>query len=225
MDVKDGVLSSSSPVRTIHSASLEEETSLDASTQKTLNLYKVTNYTFGTKPSSCKQHERNPQRLKEKYMERGLRHSVAGVLLVHHHKHPHILVLQKSQDTGSYWLPGGRLRPGEGELEGLARKLNNRLRGASQEENRWEVGDFLVSWWYPDFGENRYPYIPPHVTKPKEKLNLYLVHLPESCAFSVPNDLQLLAIPLFQVYNNAEQYGDVISTLPMLLSRYHINYL
>ncbi|KAK4525313.1 hypothetical protein GAYE_SCF09G3221 [Galdieria yellowstonensis] len=211
------------PIRS--ETTLEDELVLDAPAQKTLNLYKVDNYTFGTKQSSQKQHERNPQRLKEKYQERGLRHSVAGVLLVHHHRHPHVLVLQQTKDSGSFWLPGGRLRPGEGDLEGLSRKLDNRLRSPSQEKGSWEIGDFLATWWYPDFSDNRYPYIPPHVTKPKEKLNLFLVQLPESCAFSVPNDLQLLAIPLFQVYNNAEQYGEVISSLPILLSRYHVNYL
>jgi len=89
------------PIRS--ETTLEDELVLDAPAQKTLNLYKVDNYTFGTKHSSQKQHERNPQRLKEKYQERGLRHSVAGVLLVHHHRHPHVLVLQQTKDSGRYF--------------------------------------------------------------------------------------------------------------------------
>jgi hypothetical protein len=52
------------PIRS--ETTLEDELVLDAPAQKTLNLYKVDNYTFGTKHSSQKQHERNPQRLKEK---------------------------------------------------------------------------------------------------------------------------------------------------------------
>lgn len=40
-----------------------------------------------------------------------MRRSVEGVLLVHDHGHPHVLMLQLAP---SYFkLPGGRLRPGE----------------------------------------------------------------------------------------------------------------
>lgn len=46
-----------------------EELPLDAPAQKTVNLYKVDNYTFGTKQSTQKQHERNPQHLKEKWVK------------------------------------------------------------------------------------------------------------------------------------------------------------
>lgn len=43
--------------------------------------------------------------------------------------------------------------------------------------------------------------------------------------FSVPKNLKLLAIPLFDLYENAKTYGPVISSLPLLLGRYNFNYL
>lgn len=50
-----------------------------------------------------------------------MRHSVEGVLLVHEHNLPHVLLLQ----LGTFFkLPGGELNPGEEEMEGLKRLLS-----------------------------------------------------------------------------------------------------
>jgi cleavage and polyadenylation specificity factor subunit 5 len=62
-----------------------------------VNLYSLSNYTFGTKEA---QMEDDPsvaarmQRLQEEYNRQGMRRSVEAVLLVHEHRHPHILMLQ-----------------------------------------------------------------------------------------------------------------------------------
>ena len=62
-----------------------------------VNLYSLSNYTFGTKEA---QMEDDPsvaarmQRLQEEYNRQGMRLSVEAVLLVHEHRHPHILMLQ-----------------------------------------------------------------------------------------------------------------------------------
>jgi hypothetical protein len=47
----------------------------------------------------------------DRYKQQGLQRSVEAVLLVHNHGHPHILLLQKPDQ--SFKLPGGWLRPGE----------------------------------------------------------------------------------------------------------------
>ena len=54
-------------------------------------------------------------------------------MLVHENNHPHVLLLEGKD--GQLSLPGGRLRPGEGEVEGLKRKLQNKL-GATEEKVR-----------------------------------------------------------------------------------------
>jgi len=46
-----------------------------------------------------------------RYKKEGLQRSVEAVLLVHNHGHPHILLLQKANQT--FTLPGGWLHPGE----------------------------------------------------------------------------------------------------------------
>lgn len=45
------------------------------------------------------------------YDRDGMRRSVDGVLLVHEHNHPHVLLLQYGMHF--FKLPGGRLKPGE----------------------------------------------------------------------------------------------------------------
>jgi len=51
-----------------------------------------------------------------------MRRSVEGVLLVHEHGLPHVLLLQLG--TTFFKLPGGELNAGEDEVEGLKRLLS-----------------------------------------------------------------------------------------------------
>lgn len=44
--------------------------------------------------------------------------------------------------------------------------------------NEWAVGDTLAQWWRPNFETFMYPFLPAHVTRPKECKKLYLIHLP-----------------------------------------------
>ena len=91
-----------------------------------------------------------------------------------------------------------------------------------------------------------YPYVPPHVTRPKETKRIFLVHLPQKCYFAVraaragahtpgcaaaadaacgaqvPKNLKLLAVPMFELFQN-ERYGPLIASVPACLSRFHIN--
>lgn len=65
-----------------------------------------------------------------------------------------------------------------------------------------------------------YPYLPPHVTRPKEVKKLYLIQLPKEKAVSVPKNMKLLAVPLFELYDNSQRYGPQLSALPHYLSRF-----
>ena len=40
--------------------------------------------------------------------------------------------------------------------------------------------------------------------------------------FAVPKTLALVAVPLFELYDNAERYGPVLAGIPQLISRYDV---
>lgn len=163
-------------------------------------------------------------RQKEKYEQEGMRRTVEAVLLVHQHNHPHILLLQIGNTF--FKLPGGRLKPGEDEVDGLKRKLTKKLAPMySNYQLDWEVSELLCQWWRPNFETVQYPYIPPHITRPKECRKIFLVQLPERCVFAVPKNLKLLAVPIFDLYDNTSQYGAPISSLPHTLARFNFTYL
>ncbi|CAF3436777.1 unnamed protein product [Rotaria socialis] len=194
--------------------------------ERTIQTYPLTNYTFGTKDAL---YERDSsvqarfQRMREEFTTMGMRRSVEAVLLVHEHNLPHVLLLQLG--TTFFKLPGGELNPGEDSIEGLKRLLNETLgRPDATQQNNWLVEDVIGNWWRPNFEAPRYPYVPAHITKPKEHIRLYLVQLGESSMFAVPRNYKLVAAPLFELYDNASGYGPIISSLPQALSRFNFIY-
>ncbi|KAH9475181.1 Cleavage and polyadenylation specificity factor subunit 5 [Psilocybe cubensis] len=203
----------------------------------TIALYPLSNFTFSTKEA---QPEEDPsvsarlQRLQNNYEDFGMRRTVEGILVVHDHGHPHILMLQIA--NAFFKLPGDYLKPGEDEIEGLKRRLDERLapppgvqfdnipnvKTENNGSNDWEIGDCLAQWWRPNFETFMYPFIPAHITKPKECKKLFVVQMPERKVLAVPKNMKLLAIPLFELYDNAARYGPQLSAIPHLLSRYAI---
>ena len=72
------------------------------------------------------------------------------------------------------------------EISGLKRKLTNNLSPSNAALGpQWEVGECVGIYWRPNFETILYPYLPPHVTRPKECKKLFLAPLPEKCYFSV----------------------------------------
>ncbi|PSS20790.1 Cleavage/polyadenylation specificity factor subunit 5 protein [Actinidia chinensis var. chinensis] len=137
-------------------------------------------------------------------------------------KHPHVLLLQIHNCV--FKLPGGRLRPGESDIDGLKRKLVRKL--SVNEEGSgldWEVRESLGMWWRSDFENLLYPYLAPNVKKPKECIKLFLVKLPASQSFIVPRNLKLLAVLLCQIHEDHKTYGPIISGVPQLLSKFSFN--
>ncbi|KND01784.1 uncharacterized protein SPPG_09124 [Spizellomyces punctatus DAOM BR117] len=196
--------------------------------QPTVTLHPLSSYTFGVKDP---QPEEDPSvaarllRLQSEYQTQGMRITVEGVLVVHEHGHPHVLMLQIANTF--FKLPGDALKPGEDEVEGLKARLNHKLAPPGGEQpgsGDWEVGELLAVWWRPNFETFMYPYIPAHITKPKEMKKVYLVHLPDKKLLSVPKNMKLLAVPLFELYDNAARYGPQLSALPHLLSRFNFIY-
>lgn len=110
------------------------------------------------------------------------------------------------------------------EIEGFKQRLNQRLAPtgslASESDFEWDVFDTLAQWYRPNFETFMYPYLPGHVTRPKECKKLYFIRLPEKRVLSVPKNMKLLAVPLFELYDNTARYGPQLSAIPHYLSRY-----
>ncbi|KAG6753510.1 hypothetical protein POTOM_043579 [Populus tomentosa] len=206
-----------------------------------VNTYPLSSYTFGIKEPKMEKDTSVADRLarmKVNYMKEGMRTSVEAILLVQEHNQPHILLLQIGNTFCK--LPGGRLKPGENvesalsislfgrfsvsyfshayvtENEGLKRKLTSKL-GANSPAlvPDWQIGECVAIWWRPNFETIMYPYCPPHITKPKECKKLYLVHLSEREYFAVPKNLKLLAVPLFELYDNVQTNDFLVFLLTM----------
>jgi len=193
---------------------------------RTVNLYPLDNYTFGTKEPLIERDQSVQARftrMREEHERLGMRRSVEAVLLVHEHNLPHVLLLQLGHTF--FKLPGGELNPSEDEVDGLKRLLNDTLGRQDGVANEWGIEDTIMSWWRPNFEPPRYPYIPAHVTKPKEQIKLFMVQLPEKALFAVPKNYKLVAAPLFELYDNPQGYGPVIAALPQALSRFNFIYL
>lgn len=197
-------------------------------------------------------------------------YSVEGVLLVHVHNHPHVILLR--HDSGKvlpqsrvlpatntnnfavFRLPGGRCRKGEPEEMCLVRKLGRELlneakvpplsryaekegsdtvveigvpHGSTAASSSFRVGEALARWYRPHFDPFMYPYVPAHVAESdvREVRTIFLVHLPPQMLLTVSHhNTQLVAAPLFDLYDNAAKYGPIIASIPVLLSRVNINY-
>lgn len=151
------------------------------------------------------------QRLQEHYEQYGMRRTCEGILVCHEHCHPHILMLQianaffkllvlstfphfQSRNSLTQYRPGDYLHHHEGELEGFKSRLNERLAPVGSQfsgegvNDEWEIGDTLAQWWRPNFETFMYPFIPAHVTRPKECKKLYFIQLPRTSKLAILAD-------------------------------------
>lgn len=72
------------------------------SREQLINLYPLSNYTFGTKEPMYEKDrtvEARFSRMREDFEKLGMRKSVEGVLLVHEHNLPHVLLLQLGEKS------------------------------------------------------------------------------------------------------------------------------
>ncbi|KAM0793253.1 hypothetical protein ACM66B_000715 [Microbotryomycetes sp. NB124-2] len=140
-------------------------------------------------------------------------------------------------------LPGDFINMHESEEEGLKTRLHHRLGpefeivvgkeaaggsvafdSASREQLSpdWNINSALSKWWRPNFEGFMYPYMPIHVSTPKEVKTIFLVDLPEHAVLHVPKNMKLVALPLFELYDNAIRYGPALAAIPHLLSKYDV---
>lgn len=149
-------------------------------------------------------------------------------------------------------LPGDYLKPEDDEIDGFKARLTERLGPVGSQfsgegvNEDWTIGETLAQWWRPNFETFMYPYYPAHVTRPKECKKLYFIQLPKTSmhtpqnlqkedfklteflhteVLSVPKNMKLLAVPLFELYDNSIRYGPQLSAIPHYLSRYNFEFV
>ncbi|GAA5870016.1 hypothetical protein JCM16303_001874 [Sporobolomyces ruberrimus] len=203
----------------------------------TLTIYPLSNYSFASKEPQVEEDasvNARLQRLEDDFEKHGMRRTVEGLLIVHEHGHPHVLLLQVANSF--FKLPGDYLKPGEGDIDGLKKRMQKRL-GPENElsdttmdngwddklADGWEIADAVGQFYRPNFEGFMYPYIPAHISNPKELKTWYLIQLPQSQVLTVPKNMKLIALPLFELYDNAVRYGPQLAAIPHLLSR--INFI
>ncbi|ETO35667.1 hypothetical protein RFI_01396 [Reticulomyxa filosa] len=202
-------------------------------TPQTLYVYPMSNYTMGIKQPKYEKDgsvRERMLRMEQQYKSEGMRRHVEGILLAHCRGHVHLLLFQIGNTYFKLFVkknfcsfPGGRLKGLESETDGLKRKLTNKLGTPNPKYSMtWTIGELISQWWRPNFETVTYPYIPPHVSSPKECRKMFLVQLQSQGLFGVPKNLKLLAVPLFEMYSNAHRYGATLASLPQLLSRIHL---
>ena len=187
-----------------------------------ISVYPIQNYTFDTKDAVIDPDTSLANRfvrMRDEYEVQGMRRSVDGVLLVHENRMVHLLLLQ--QGTSYFKLPGGELNKEEEEIEGMKRLMTENMGSDQFQGNDWVMREVVGNWWRPNFEPPLYPYLAPHVSRPKEHRRQFVVNLPRCATFAVPKNYKLVAAPLFELYDNPQGYGPIISSLPTMLSRFN----
>ncbi|KAJ3351992.1 hypothetical protein GGF32_004006 [Allomyces javanicus] len=197
-----------------------------------IQLHPLSNYSFAQKEDQPEEDSSVParlERLHRQYETHGMRRTVEAIVVVHVHNHPHVLLLQIANSF--FKLPGDYLQPGEDEIEGLKLRLNKQLSRVLattdageplfEGADDWDIRECIGQWWRTNFESFLYPYLPAHITRPKENKKVFLVLLPPQRTLWIPRNLKLMAVPLFEIYENSSRFGNQISAIPYLLSRFN----
>ena len=164
----------------------------------------------------------------KRWLREGMRRTVRAVFIVHTNDVPHFLIFQQRTAACSVpFLFGGKLQEGEAEKDGLTRLLRGFiLKSKSSDSCEWKVGDLITKFWRPDFDERVYPYIPPHVVRPKEEISVFQVILPPKCVFSLREGMSISSVPIHELVRNSGLMPPLIAALPTLVTRFTLyNYV
>merc|ERR1712113_92633 len=193
----------------------------------TYTAYSLKNYHFGKNkpPKKIKDatYEDRLIRIRERIEQNGSLLSVYGVMIVMQYKTPHLIVINGPQEN-RYELPGGQIKYDKYDKEGLKQKLDKQMLFKSKDlKFDWKIGELLGIFYRPSHQNFILPYLPPHVSKVKEVFKLYFVQLPEVASFSISKNQNVIAVPIFDLFDNAFQWGNVFVSIPGFLSRLNID--
>ena len=186
-----------------------------------INIYSVNNYTFGNAEEDSNEKQvkiGKYDKMRSLFETQGTVHSVRAVFLIHNKKHPNIFVFLKKSDN-SLVIPGGKLEVGEDEEEGLKRVLKEKVIPSGD----FEILDHICTWYRPQFSSYMYPYLPVHISTPKEIEKWFIVTLNENQKLTIPAKYIIKALPSYEINSN-NSYGTQLSTLPSLLSKFDFSF-
>jgi cleavage and polyadenylation specificity factor subunit 5 len=195
------------------------------------SVYETENYD-GTILPTVKQKDGVPGIPKHSWVKRwlreGMRRTVRAVFLTHKDGVPHFVILQQQTQAGRVpFLFGGKLQDGESEKGGLIRQLRGFIMKAKSNDScEWKVGEVISKYYRPEFDERIYPFIPPHVTRPKEEITLIQVVLPPKCVFALREGVSMSAVSVADILRSPQSFSPMISSLPSLIARFSLyNYV
>lgn len=167
------------------------------------------------------------RKLASDYSTHGMRRSYRFVLLCHNEDGFPCLI-HKKKGGGMDALFGGKAAHGESVQDAISRKLRSKFYGTYQNSPP-EIGELLSVWWRLNFTQTILPQLPLHATRPKEKIEVYSVYLPEKCVFLSKSAVAVKPVhDLGLVVDHASsELGDcpILKSLPATLSRYAIKRL
>ncbi|KAF4670125.1 Nudix hydrolase 21, chloroplastic [Perkinsus chesapeaki] len=164
------------------------------------------------------------------WQKEGMRRTAYAAVLCHFNEQPCLLMFdcprQANGPAGSrYRLLGGKVAPGETEVDGINRKLRKTILRVDDKQSKceWTVGEKLLTFWRPEFDEFVYPYLPLYVQRPKECISVYQVTLPHKCVIRSRPGCEIRSIPLTTIYKEGiPEFGKIISAVPPALSRFNL---
>ena len=157
-----------------------------------------------------------------RWLNEGMRRTVRAVFITHSEGVPHVVVFKQNNGGGvNQFLCGGKLMEGENERDGLSRQLSTViLKDKLSDSCEWKVGDMIGKFYRPEFDERIYPYLPSHVTRPKEEITLFQVVLPPRCVFGLREGTTMSAVAVDEILRDPESFPILIRTIPQLISRF-----
>lgn len=172
----------------------------------------------------------NPEKRAVKFFKNGMRVTLVGVLMTHRWLTPHVLIFIKDNPDEKFPPDCGlfsvKCNAGENPKMRLQNRLNTHLRDSGFGVAECQVGEFLGSWWIvgPNDQNNPSPYIPTHVTRPRENIRVYQILLPPECTFALPSNYTLKSISLPDLAFHTPPLANCIQQLSFLLCRFVFNY-
>ncbi|CAD7942077.1 unnamed protein product [Amoebophrya sp. A25] len=196
-------------------------------------LYAQEEYETKVRPSSRDQHQGSSQhgqgqgtgassihKLYQAYRAEGMRKSFQCVPLCFNAE-GHVCVILKKKRDGTLKLLGGKLRAHESLREAVARKINGIIFAPETQkkgaEPPYKLGELLSVWYRCNFEDLLLPYLPLHENRPKERIEVYQLVLPQRCTFQVTQQLDTLPL------HDLQAECPVLASLPATLSKFALD--
>ncbi|VDP12132.1 unnamed protein product [Onchocerca flexuosa] len=169
-------------------------------------------------------------KLREEYENNGMIRTVKAVLLCYQHSIIHVLLLKNGNGPMSsklyvqlsLFVTKALVRWSKYSIQ-LTYLFVQIMESEDDVDSICKI-QLIANWWRPNFEAPIYPYIPSHITKPKEVIKIFSVELPKRAMITIAKNNTLVAAPLFEIYRNVGQYGPIIAYLPHVLGRFNYFY-